>query len=104
MLIPLIKHQRYAASLYSQRTGLLSMLDTEGSIHSTAESYVTKVKMQHKQNPRLFETRTVDCRSFGIQHFAGRVTYDTSDFLGMYNRMSLSHSHVWPYFHFQTVS
>ncbi|XP_032669499.1 unconventional myosin-IXb isoform X1 [Odontomachus brunneus] len=65
----------------SLRTGLLSMLDVEGSIHGTAESYVAKVKVQHKQNPRLFEPRTVDCRSFGIQHFAGRVTYDASDFL-----------------------
>jgi len=51
-------------------------------MHGTAESYVSKVKVQHKQNPRLFESRTVDCRSFGIQHFAGRVTYDASDFLG----------------------
>ncbi|KAH0946296.1 hypothetical protein HN011_002611 [Eciton burchellii] len=65
----------------SLRTGLLSMLDVEGSMHGTAESYVSKVKVQHKQNPRLFESRTVDCRSFGIQHFAGRVTYDASDFL-----------------------
>ncbi|KAL6424379.1 hypothetical protein ACFW04_009870 [Cataglyphis niger] len=65
----------------SLRTGLLSMLDVEGSIHGTAESYVAKAKVQHKQNPRLFESRTVDCRSFGIQHFAGRVTYDASDFL-----------------------
>lgn len=58
------------------------MLDVECSIRGTAESYVAKVKVQHKQNPRLFEPRTVDCRSFGIQHFAGRVTYDASDFLG----------------------
>lgn len=68
----------------AQRTGLLSMLDVECSIRGTAESYVAKVKVQHKQNPRLFEPRTVDCRSFGIQHFAGRVTYDASDFLGAY--------------------
>lgn len=60
------------------------MLDVECSIRGTAESYVAKVKVQHKQNPRLFEPRTVDCRSFGIQHFAGRVTYDASDFLGMW--------------------
>ncbi|KAI4484047.1 hypothetical protein M0804_007503 [Polistes exclamans] len=65
----------------SLRTGLLSMLDVECSIRGTAESYVAKVKVQHKQNPRLFEPRPVDCRSFGIQHFAGRVTYDASDFL-----------------------
>ncbi|KAF3421002.1 hypothetical protein E2986_01085 [Frieseomelitta varia] len=65
----------------SLRTGLLSMLDVECSIRGTAESYVAKVKVQHKQNPRLFESRTVDCRSFGIQHFAGRVIYDASDFL-----------------------
>ena len=58
------------------------MLDVECSIRGTAESYVAKVKVQHKQNPRLFEPRAVDCRSFGIQHFAGRVTYDASDFLG----------------------
>lgn len=71
----------------SQRTGLLSMLDVECSIRGTAESYVAKVKVQHKQNPRLFEPRTVDCRSFGIQHFAGRVTYDASDFLGKKNTL-----------------
>ncbi|XP_046478520.1 unconventional myosin-Va isoform X1 [Neodiprion pinetum] len=65
----------------SLRTGLLSMLDVECSIRGTAESYVSKVKVQHKQNPRLFESRMVDCRSFGIQHFAGRVAYDASDFL-----------------------
>ncbi|XP_015587851.1 unconventional myosin-IXb isoform X2 [Cephus cinctus] len=65
----------------SLRTGLLSMLDVESSIRGTAESYVAKVKLQHKQNPRLIESRCVDCRSFGIQHFAGRVTYDASDFL-----------------------
>lgn len=64
---------------------MLSMLDVECSIRGTAESYVAKVKVQHKQNPRLFEPRTVDCRSFGIQHFAGRVTYDASDFLGKKN-------------------
>lgn len=58
------------------------MLDVECSVRSTAESYVSKVKVQHKQNPRLFEPRSVDGRSFGIQHFAGRVTYDASDFLG----------------------
>ncbi|XP_023247799.1 unconventional myosin-IXb-like [Copidosoma floridanum] len=65
----------------SLRTGLLSMLDAECSIRGTAESYVAKVKLQHKQNPRLYESRALDGRSFGIQHFAGRVTYDTSDFL-----------------------
>lgn len=58
------------------------MLDGEGNMNGTAESYVAKVKVQHKQNPRLFESRTVDCRSFGIQHFAGKVTYDTSEFVG----------------------
>ncbi|KAK0180000.1 hypothetical protein PV327_005688 [Microctonus hyperodae] len=65
----------------SLRTGLLSMLDVESSMRGTAESYVAKVKVQHKQNPRLFDPRSLDCRSFGIQHFAGRVIYDASDFL-----------------------
>lgn len=65
-----------------QRTGLLSMLDVECSIRGTAESYIAKVKVQHKQNPRLFEPKTLEPRTFGIQHFAGRVVYDASDFLG----------------------
>ncbi|PNF36413.1 hypothetical protein B7P43_G16544, partial [Cryptotermes secundus] len=65
----------------SLRTGLLSMLDVECSIRGTAESYIAKVKVQHKQNPRLFEPKTLEPRTFGIQHFAGRVVYDASDFL-----------------------
>ncbi|XP_044580374.1 unconventional myosin-IXb isoform X2 [Cotesia glomerata] len=65
----------------SLRTGLLSMLDVESSMRGTAESYVAKVKVQHKQNPRLFDPRSLDCRSFGIQHFAGKIIYDASDFL-----------------------
>nr|CAD7412692.1 unnamed protein product [Timema poppensis] len=65
----------------SLRTGLLSMLDVECSIRGTAESYIAKVKVQHKQNPRLFEPKPLEPRTFGIQHFAGRVVYDASDFL-----------------------
>jgi len=41
-----------------------------------------KVKSQHHDNPRLFEPKPFDGRSFGIQHFAGRVVYDATDFLG----------------------
>jgi dachs protein len=58
------------------------MLDVECSIRGTAESYIAKVKVQHKQNPRLFEPKPLEPRTFGIQHFAGRVVYDASDFLG----------------------
>lgn len=65
----------------SLRTGLLSMLDVECSIRGTAESYVSKMKIQHKHNSRLFDPKSLDCRLFGIQHFAGRVIYDASDFL-----------------------
>lgn len=65
----------------SLRTGLLSMLDVECSIRGTAESYVAKIKVQHKNNTRLFEPKSVEPRLFGIQHFAGRVVYDASDFL-----------------------
>ncbi|CAH1367105.1 unconventional myosin-Ia isoform X2 [Tenebrio molitor] len=65
----------------SLRTGLLSMLDVECSIRGTAESYVSKIKVQHKHNTRLFEPKPVDPRLFGIQHFAGRVIYDATDFL-----------------------
>lgn len=65
----------------SLRTGLLSMLDVECSIRGTAESYVAKIKVQHKHNTRLFDPKPVDPRLFGIQHFAGRVLYDATDFL-----------------------
>lgn len=65
----------------SLRTGLLSMLDVECSIRGTAESYVAKIKMQHKHNSRLFDPKPLDPRLFGIQHFAGRVVYDATDFL-----------------------
>lgn len=65
----------------SLRTGLLSMLDVECSIRGTAESYVSKIKVQHKNNLRLFDPKPMDPRLFGIQHFSGRVVYDASDFL-----------------------
>ncbi|VVC29843.1 Hypothetical protein CINCED_3A016888 [Cinara cedri] len=65
----------------SLRTGLLSMLDVECSVNGSVELYLRKVKSQHRNNPRLFETKSVDQRSFGIQHFSGRVIYDASDFL-----------------------
>ncbi|KAF5298984.1 hypothetical protein FQA39_LY11616 [Lamprigera yunnana] len=65
----------------SLRTGLLSMLDVECSIRGTAESYVSKMKVQHKHNTRLFDPKSIESRLFGIQHFAGRVIYDASGFL-----------------------
>lgn len=68
--------------MYVQRTGLLSMLDVECSIRGSSESYISKVKSQHRGNPRLFEPKPIDGQSFGIQHFAGRVSYDASNFLG----------------------
>ncbi|XP_045609513.1 unconventional myosin-Vb-like [Procambarus clarkii] len=65
----------------SLRTGLLSMLDVEGSVRGTPESYIQKVKVQHKGNMRLFEPKANHIRAFGIHHFASRVMYDASDFL-----------------------
>lgn len=67
----------------SQRTGLLKMLDVECSVRGCPETYVQKVKVAHKENPRLFEPQHCDItRTFGIHHYAGRVVYDTTDFLG----------------------
>jgi len=67
----------------SLRTGLLRMLDVECSVRGCPETYVQKVKVQHKDNLRLFEAQHCDLsRTFGIQHYAGRVVYDTTDFLG----------------------
>ncbi|XP_055682418.1 unconventional myosin-IXb isoform X2 [Lutzomyia longipalpis] len=67
----------------SLRTGLLSMLDADCAIRGTAESYVAKIRVQHRNSTRL-ETKVSephDPRTFAIRHFAGRVEYDASDFL-----------------------
>ncbi|CAG7834204.1 unnamed protein product [Allacma fusca] len=65
----------------SLRSGLLSMLDVECSMRGTVESYVQKVRQQHKQSPRFLETKSADLRSFAIQHYAGKVQYNATDFL-----------------------
>lgn len=67
----------------SLRTGLLSMLDAECAVRGTAESYVAKIKVQHRNSSRL-ESKQTDLhgpRAFTIRHFAGRVEYDTTEFL-----------------------
>ena len=59
------------------------MLDVECSVRGCPETYVQKVKVQQKENSRLFEPQHCDTtRMFGIYHYAGKVVYDTSDFLG----------------------
>lgn len=66
----------------SLRTGLLSMLDVECSVRGFPATYVQKVKVQHKENRKLFEPKHCDLtRTFGIHHYAGSVVYDTSQFL-----------------------
>ncbi|KAI8117599.1 Myosin-I heavy chain [Lucilia cuprina] len=68
----------------SLRTGLLSMLDAECAARGSAESYVVKIKIQHRSSPRLEikpTTEPNDPRMFIIRHFAGRVEYDATDFL-----------------------
>lgn len=66
----------------SLRTGLLSVLDAECSIRGTAESYVSKIKAQHRNSQRLDRgLEPHEPRLFVIRHFAGRVEYDASDFL-----------------------
>lgn len=68
----------------SLRTGLLSVLDAECSIRGTAESYVSKIKAQHRNSQRLDRcTEPHDPRLFVIRHFAGNniIRYDASNFL-----------------------
>ncbi|XP_055389297.1 unconventional myosin-Ia isoform X2 [Condylostylus longicornis] len=67
----------------SLRTGLLSMLDAECSVRGTAESYVAKIKVQHRNSTRLETKHTElhDPRMFTIRHFAGKVEYDATEFL-----------------------
>jgi len=50
------------------------MLDVECSVRGFPETYVQKVKVQHKDNRKLFEPKHCDIsRTFGIVHFAGQV-------------------------------
>ena len=59
------------------------MLDVECSVRGFPETYVQKVKVQHKENKKLYEPSYCDItRTFGIHHYAGQVVYDTSNFLG----------------------
>ena len=58
------------------------MLDVECSVRGFPATYVQKVKVQHKDNRKLFEPKHCDLtRTFGIHHYAGSVVYDTSQFL-----------------------
>ena len=67
---------------FFQRTGLLSMLDVECSVRGLPATYVQKVKVQHRDNRKLFEPKHCDLsRTFGIHHYAGSVVYDSSQFL-----------------------
>ena len=69
------------------------MLDVECSVRGCPETYVQKVKVQQKENSRLFEPQHCDTtRMFGIYHYAGKVVYDTSDFLGKNIEMMKLHS------------
>ncbi|XP_022252773.1 myosin-51-like isoform X2 [Limulus polyphemus] len=65
----------------SLRTGLLSMLDVECSIRGSAETYVEKVRNQHKTSIRFFDFKSTNPQMFGVKHFAGNVVYDASNFL-----------------------
>lgn len=50
------------------------MLDVECSVRGFPETYVQKVKVQHKDNRKLFEPKHCDIsRTFGILHYAGQV-------------------------------
>ncbi|KAF0300387.1 Myosin-VIIa [Amphibalanus amphitrite] len=65
----------------SLRTGLLSMLDIECSVRGSPESYVQKVRVAHKNNPRLLDPSPGQTAAFSVQHYAGRVAYTAADFL-----------------------
>lgn len=68
----------------SLRTGLLSMLDAECVTRGNSESYVAKIKAQHKNSERLVQqtcNSPSDTRCFTILHFAGKVEYDATHFL-----------------------
>lgn len=56
------------------------MLDVECSLRGSSETYVQKVKSQHKTNSKLYQPHH-NYLHFGIHHYAAPVVYDTSNFL-----------------------
>lgn len=58
--------QPFCVSL--QRTGLLSMVDVECSLRGTPESYVQKVRLQHKSSPRYGCNKGL-LRAAAVHHF-----------------------------------
>ena len=78
----LIVHINIIPLYFLQRTGLLSMLDVECSLRGCSETYIQKIKVQHKDNKKLFSPNHCDLsRTFGIHHYAGSVIYDSGQFL-----------------------
>ena len=73
------------------------MLDVECSLRGCSETYVQKIKVQHKDNKKLFEPNHCDLsRTFGIHHYAGPVIYDSSQFLGMIsNYIDVNDNNFW---------
>ncbi|XP_048762789.2 unconventional myosin-VIIa-like isoform X2 [Ostrea edulis] len=68
--------------LTSQRNGILSILDIEcAQPRSSTEVFTAKVKAHHRVNNYFFEPLPKTDTIFGIRHFAGRVVYDTNNFL-----------------------
>ncbi|XP_064599568.1 unconventional myosin-IXb-like [Liolophura sinensis] len=60
----------------SQSTGILSILDVEGRYaHISPEALVNRVKVQHRNNDRLFQPANKS-QMFGICHFGDKVVYD----------------------------
>lgn len=65
----------------SLRGGLLAALDAECTARGTPERYATRVLAAHRTHPRLADARPPHARRFIVRHYAGDVTYDSTEFL-----------------------
>eukprot|EP00930_Biecheleria_cincta_P033364 TRINITY_DN23113_c0_g1_i1.p1 TRINITY_DN23113_c0_g1~~TRINITY_DN23113_c0_g1_i1.p1 ORF type:complete len:2255 (-),score=582.31 TRINITY_DN23113_c0_g1_i1:175-6126(-) len=69
-------------ALISAKGGILSLLDDEALIPKTTdEGFVSKMVRAHEKHARLVKGKIASGLKFGIQHFAGIVTYSAEGFL-----------------------
>jgi len=77
-----IPHKRDRHATHRQKsTGILSILDDESVFpNATDATFLEKLHGKHTHNPK-YEKPRFDKTTFGIQHYAGQVIYQTEGWL-----------------------
>lgn len=69
-------------ALIGDKGGILPILDEEVTMPKASDqTFVSKVFKAHDKNPRMIVPKFAGAMQFGVQHFAGEVTYQCEGFL-----------------------